>query len=150
MAGRAAKSMTATSEGVKDRPWFLRFWNGMPLSVWTALMWRNRFHVGPLRIGMAFLTGTSALVNSVFAILQSLFIGRRIQRTTIKDDPIFIVGHWRTGTTLLHELLVLDPRHTFPDNYACFAPAHFVLSRRVLARYSEVWFPAEGRSTTWH
>jgi omega-hydroxy-beta-dihydromenaquinone-9 sulfotransferase len=133
MAGRAAKSMTATSEGVKDRPWFLRFWNGMPLSVWTALMWRNRFHVGPLRIGMAFLTGTSALVNSVFAILQSLFLGRRIERTAIEHDPIFIVGHWRTGTTLLHELLVLDPRHTFPDNYACFAPAHFVLSRRVLA-----------------
>ena len=39
-----------------------------------------------------------------------------------------MIGHWRSGTTLLHELLVLDPRHTFPDTYACFAPNHFLVS----------------------
>ena len=33
----------------------------------------------------------------------------------------------------MHELMVLDPRHTFPDNYACFAPTHFLLSRGFLA-----------------
>jgi hypothetical protein len=47
----------------------------------------------------------------------------------LRDDPIFVVGHWRSGTTLLHELLSLDPRHTYPDTYACLAPSHFLLSR---------------------
>ena len=57
-----------------------------------------------------------------------MLFGRKIDRTEIEDDPIFVIGHWRSGTTLLHELLVLDPRHTFPDTYACFAPNHFLVS----------------------
>ena len=133
MADRPSSTMVASSGGVQDRFWYFRFWNGMPLSVSLALLLRNRFQVGLLRIGMTGLVLFSALVNSLFGILQKLFLGRRIERTQIEEDPIFIVGHWRTGTTLLHELLVLDPRHTFPDNYACFAPAHFVFSRKLLA-----------------
>jgi hypothetical protein len=38
--------------------------------------------------------------------------------------PVFIVGFWRSGTTLLHELLSLDPRVAFPRSYDCMAPAH--------------------------
>jgi len=41
---------------------------------------------------------------------------------------VFIVGHWRSGTTLLHELLAQDPRHAYPTNYQCFAPHHFLLT----------------------
>ena len=55
-------------------------------------------------------------------------MGRKIARTKIEHDPIFVIGHWRSGTTLLHELLVRDPRHTYPDTYACFAPNHFLVS----------------------
>jgi hypothetical protein len=58
--------------------------------------------------------------------------GRKIARTEIREAPIFIVGHWRTGTTLLHELLALDPRHTAPSTYECFAPNHFLLTRRII------------------
>ena len=39
---------------------------------------------------------------------------RASARTELDSPPLFIIGHWRTGTTLLHELLILDPRHTFP------------------------------------
>jgi hypothetical protein len=133
MGKQTATTIVASLGGYKDRFWLFRAWNGMPFSVWFSLMVRNRFQVGPLRIGMAFLMLVSGPVNSVFGLLQSLFLGRKIARTTVEHHPIFILGHWRTGTTLLHELLVLDPQHTFPDLYACLAPAHFVLSRRVLA-----------------
>src|SRR5690606_31585538 len=34
--------------------------------------------------------------------------------------------------TLLHELLALDPRHAWPDGYACFVPAHFLRTRYLL------------------
>ena len=30
----------------------------------------------------------------------------------LEEPPIFIIGHWRTGTTFLHELLMLDERFT--------------------------------------
>ena len=29
--------------------------------------------------------------------------GRRIARTQLQGDPIFVIGHWRSGTTLLHD-----------------------------------------------
>ena len=92
------------------------------------LLWRNHFAVAPRRIAMAIIIAAVGCFNAVLWFIQFLLLGRRIERTEIKDDPIFVIGHWRSGTTLLHELLVLDPRHTFPDTYACFSPNHFLVS----------------------
>ncbi len=57
------------------------------------------------------------------------------------DDPIFVVGHWRSGTTLLHELLALDTRHTYPDTYACLAPSHFLISRYLVPWWLQYLMP---------
>jgi omega-hydroxy-beta-dihydromenaquinone-9 sulfotransferase len=53
---------------------------------------------------------------------------------TVLQPPIFVLGFWRSGTTLLHELLCCDSRFGFPSTYACLNPAHFLLSER--------WIPA--------
>ena len=42
---------------------------------------------------------------------------------------IFIIGHWRTGTTFLHELMSIDPRFSSPDTLQCMCPEHFLVSR---------------------
>ncbi len=42
--------------------------------------------------------------------------------------PIFILGHWRSGTTLLHELLALDDRVISPTTFQCFNPQRFLLT----------------------
>lgn len=153
LGNQPTPSIVASAGGYKDRVWLLRFWNGMPLSVLLGLMLRNRFRVGPLRVGMALMMLFSGLVNSVLGLVQSIFWGRRIARTTIEHQPIFILGHWRTGTTLLHELMVLDWRHTYPGTYACFAPGHFVASRRTLAPMLRHLFPdrrpIDNMAVTW-
>jgi hypothetical protein len=83
---------------------------------------------------MALIIAGISLANSALTLLQSLLYRRRIDATELKEDPIFVLGHWRSGTTLLHELLVCDPRHTYPDTYTCFAPNHFLLTRRVMTK----------------
>jgi hypothetical protein len=51
------------------------------------------------------------------------------------SGAIVVLGYWRSGTTLLHELLCLDPRYSFPTTHACMNPHHFLLSEAsVLAR----------------
>ena len=115
----------------KDRPWFPRFWDGIKISGWLRLLARNRFMIVPHRIPMAVIITLLALMNSGLAALQSLVLGRKVARTEIKDHPIFIIGHWRAGTTLLHELMVSDDRHTYPDTFACFCPSHYLISRRL-------------------
>jgi hypothetical protein len=117
--------------GYQDKPWIPRFWDGMVVSAWFPLLWRNRFSMHPSRMPMAGLMSVLAVMNSLLGLLQIAFRGRKIARTEIQGDPIFIIGHWRSGTTLLHELLVLDARHTFPTTYQCFTPNHFLVSDRV-------------------
>ncbi len=130
-APKAMKSDGLGSGGYTDKPWFLRIWDGMPATAWFSLLLRNGLQISPRRWGMAVLISFISLVNLGLALLQSLFYGRRIARTELQGDPIFVIGHWRSGTTLLHELLVLDERYTYPNTYDCFASSHFLLSAPV-------------------
>jgi hypothetical protein len=43
-------------------------------------------------------------------------------------DAVIVLGYWRSGTTLLHELLCLDTRYTYPTTHACMNPHHFLFS----------------------
>jgi hypothetical protein len=74
-----------------------------------------------------------SLGNTFLRLFEEIVYGRQIARTEITDPPLFILGHWRCGTTLLHELLALDARHTAPTTYECFVPNHFLLTQRLLA-----------------
>jgi hypothetical protein len=69
-----------------------------------------------------------SLCNSFASAVDQSLYGRRVDRTELTEPPIFILGHWRAGTTFLHELLIRDPAHTFATTYQCFAPHHFVLT----------------------
>ncbi|MEM9659138.1 MAG: sulfotransferase, partial [Planctomycetota bacterium] len=40
--------------------------------------------------------------------------------------PIFIIGHWRTGTTMMHELMIQDRRFTSPTTLQVMSPHHFL------------------------
>src|SRR5580700_8727724 len=116
------KSDGLGSGGYVDKPWFLRFWDGMIATGWFPMLVRNRFRISPRRWAMTVLISLFSLLNLGLWLLQSLFWGRRIARTQLQGDPIFVIGHWRSGTTLLHELLVLDERHTYSNTYDCFCP----------------------------
>lgn len=83
---------------------------------------------------MAVLCTCLSVVNSCLGWWQKIVFGRRVAKTVIADPPVFVIGHWRTGTTLLHELLVLDDRHIAPTAYECFMPHHFLLTERFASR----------------
>lgn len=82
-----------------------------------------------------------AALNSTLAALDHWLYGRRVARVELAHSPLFILGHWRSGTTYLHELLIRDPAHTYPSTYQCFVPHHFVLSQRWLAPLTEMLLP---------
>lgn len=124
--------------GSKYRLWNPRCWNGMGVRAYWRMMVRNRFAVAPHRWAMAAINMGVTVFNSQLWALQEVLMGRKIRETQIDQQPIFILGHWRSGTTLLHELLVLDKRHVCPDTYCCFAPNHFVLTGWLFPRL--LWF----------
>jgi hypothetical protein len=66
----------------------------------------------------------------LFNRLQRMRYGRRIAAVDLPDDPLFVIGHWRTGTTLVHELLSLDDRFRSPSTYEAFNPGNFFVTER--------------------
>ena len=114
----------------------------MNFSGWLRLLISNRFAVSPSRVAMGCIIAVVSLGNSCMGLVQALIFGRKIARAKIEQQPIFILGHWRSGTTLLHEFLVLDRRHTYPDTYACFCPNHFLASRHLFPWWLHFLMPS--------
>lgn len=112
-----------------------RFWHGMRWGAWLALIFRHRLRIHPIRWPMAFLITLITPFNSIMGAVQSLVYGRKIRETQLTAPPVFIVGHWRSGTTYLHELMSLDDRFGSPTTYQCFAPMHFLLTEWFMARF---------------
>ena len=112
-----------------------RFWHGMPSRVWLPLLFKNSFSVSLSRLHIA--SGVTAFmpVSDLLGLTQHAIYGRRIAATKLAGPPLFILGHWRSGTTLLHELLGLDERFASPSTFQCFAPSHFLLTESMVAKY---------------
>jgi len=67
--------------------------------------------------------GLINVINKPFRAYERYFINRRFKSVKLENDPVFILGHWRSGTTFLHNLLCSSPdmgyvttfQSVFPD-----------------------------------
>jgi omega-hydroxy-beta-dihydromenaquinone-9 sulfotransferase len=67
-----------------------------------------------------------------FAFLQFLLYSQKLNKTIILKSPVFILGHYRSGTTLLQKLMVSDKQFGYITNYdALFANTNLLFGRRM-------------------
>jgi omega-hydroxy-beta-dihydromenaquinone-9 sulfotransferase len=66
-----------------------------------------------------------SLRNSFGRFLEDALYRDRVRAVQVQP-PVFILGHWRTGTTHLHNLLAVDWRFAFPNNYQVMYPHTFL------------------------
>jgi hypothetical protein len=118
-------------------------WEGCNFCAWLRLLARNRFAVDWSHLYIAAVITPVSAVHTVLRWVQEARYGSQIRATPIREAPVFIVGHWRTGTTLLHEFLILDERHTYPTTYECLEPNHFLLTERFLTRWLRFLVPSQ-------
>jgi hypothetical protein len=58
---------------------------------------------------------------------------------------VVIAGHWRSGTTLLHELLSESAAFAFPNTFSCLNPHTFILGRGAMrGKPAEMARPMDG------
>jgi omega-hydroxy-beta-dihydromenaquinone-9 sulfotransferase len=117
--------------------WQLMIWAGCDFFAWIRLLGRNRFRIHWSVLHVVIYVTIVSMGHTLLRGIQGLVYGRRLNRTRIDQAPIFIIGHWRTGTTLLHEFLALDDRHVGPSTYECMEPNHFLLTEGLVRR----WLP---------
>jgi len=73
------------------------------------------------------------LINLPFRTYERLFINTKYKGAKIENPPIFIIGHWRSGTTYLHSLLSKDTKFGYVSTYqSVFPDTLFVTLGRML------------------
>ena len=88
--------------------------------------------VSPRRFPVALLLTASGLMVEPFAWLQTLWFQRRMKTCACPDDPVVVIGHWRSGTTYLHQLLAADPAAATARNHFTIAPQAALVLKPVL------------------
>ena len=140
------------SKPVKNSQGGIMLWHGMTLSglirffsLKPALHWTRLHRILTLPF--------SGLYNSFLGAIESVLYGRAVRRTTIEKPPIFIVGYWRSGTTLLHNLVAKDDNFQHLTLYRGLFPWHFLLTEKIVsaltARFVPEHRPMDNMKISW-
>ena len=68
------------------------------------------------------LTKLILIFSTPFHLWENLTINREAKNYEMKTPPVFILGHWRSGTTLLHNLLCQADNAAFVSTYQSVFP----------------------------
>jgi hypothetical protein len=105
---------------------------GVTFGDWLRLLRRERFRVDPICWTRALWISALSVWNSVAARAVERRYGAAIAATRV-IAPIFILGHYRSGTTFLHDLMVTDRRFASPSRFQAFNPRTFLGTESWLA-----------------
>ncbi|MBX3442761.1 MAG: sulfotransferase [Planctomyces sp.] len=119
-------------------PFFL--WHGLRVSK-VLRLFALRPPVDASRWAKLALLPFTAVWNSGWSLLESAIYGRRIRETVVQQPPLFVLGFWRSGTTLLHNLVTSDPAATYANYYHCLCPEHFLLTERLVTPLTARFLP---------
>jgi hypothetical protein len=90
------------------------------------LLSQNRFKVDLIGFPRILYSIILSLSMSPLRFYENIKFNKKIDETRIDKHPIFILGHWRTGTTYLHNLISQDKQFGFPSTYHTVTPALFL------------------------
>ena len=108
------------------------------LRSWLRLLWRSGGIDARYLPRVLFVTLTTLLTGSV-RLYERLRYGRVVRETRIRPSPVFIVGHWRTGTTHLHLLLCQDPQMGFVSMFQALAPGFCLVGQGFIKKIVAYW-----------
>ncbi|MGY1679412.1 sulfotransferase family protein [Geodermatophilus sp. SYSU D01176] len=137
--------MTVTSGSSRSGPtetlrvflasWFFTSLYGLTLGEYVRLLRRHHFAVAPTYWPRAAFMAGAGVLNSVVGGHETRVYGPELADVQI-GPPLFILGHWRSGTTHLHNLLATDPQFAYPNVYQVLNPHTFLTTER----FSKVLF----------
>jgi hypothetical protein len=115
--------------------WLFTSLYGMTLGEYVRLLRKHRFAVAPAYWPRAAFMAGMGTLNSAVGGYENRVYGPEVANAQIKP-PLFILGHWRSGTTHLHNLLAVDTQFAYPNIYQVLNPHTFLSTER----YSDLLF----------
>ena len=85
------------------------------------------------------------LINFPFRAYERIWINPKFKNKSISKEPIFILGHWRSGTTHLHNLLCQDSQMGYTTTYQSVFPDTLFnkLGRFLFQGFSKILIPGK-------
>ncbi|MBX2813846.1 MAG: sulfotransferase [Myxococcales bacterium] len=107
-----------------------------PLNGMTVSQWGNFLRQYGSQIHMRYLARTlfgsgMAMINSVAALVETLKYREAVRKATVRA-PIFVLGHYRSGTTHLWNILSCDPQFAYPSILQAVFPNSFLVFERIV------------------
>jgi len=113
-----------TTAEKKDSKVPLQMILGMKLGMLLRVLARNGYQVDKQCRGRLSYLVLVGMANSALAAVETLLNGRKMIDAKLDGPPLFVIGHWRSGTTHLHNLLSLDENFLSPTVYQAMFPHH--------------------------
>jgi hypothetical protein len=88
---------------------------GVRADTWYSLLRENRFAIRPEKLPQALLISATSTLLAPVAALEKAVYDKRIMASKPEKDPIFVLGHWRSGTTYLQNMLSRDEQFGWFD-----------------------------------
>jgi len=105
----------------------------MPAGLFLRLCLRNFFNLAPWYLPRMLFVLQSSVWTSVLNIREKRRFATALAQAPLPSAPVFIVGHWRTGTTFLHQLFHADPQFATASLYETCYPGSFLSARPFVA-----------------
>ncbi len=113
---------------------------GIDLINWFNLLRKNKFAIDFRFLPKAFLLTIFSLMNAPIQLYEYRLYSKKIKRIQVKQ-PVFILGHPRSGTTYLHYVLSQDPQFSFCRTYEGMAPHVFLSGGKMIKALMKLVMP---------
>jgi hypothetical protein len=82
-----------------------------------------------------------SILNYISSIAERIKYEDHIEHEVV--NPVFIIGYWRSGTTLLHELLATHKDLVSPTTFQCFNPISFCSTEKIFYKIGNFLLPKQ-------
>jgi omega-hydroxy-beta-dihydromenaquinone-9 sulfotransferase len=103
---------------------------GMRLSRFIKLVMKNGMSLYPKYLVRFLFLFQNGVWASIFHRKEKSLYADKIKAHKLPEDPIIVIGHWRTGSTFLHQLLALDSNLVTTNVFQGSIPDSFLTSRK--------------------
>ena len=99
--------------------------------------------VSPGQYGRVFVIGLSIIGRLPFTWAEKIYVALKRDKVESGGPPIFILGHWRSGTTHLYNIMSRGKSFATVSPFAVGLPWDFLVISRLFARWLKKGLPKE-------
>ncbi|PWJ38567.1 sulfotransferase family protein [Sediminitomix flava] len=82
-----------------------------------------------------------SMVAQPFALIEEQLYKNKISNLELEKEPVFLLGHWRSGTTHLHNIMCQDKQFAYVDTYQGVFPNIMFSGSKVFKPFMKAAMP---------